>query len=166
MKSIKRIKQNDKTDQSEPKGRIRPQLKEAIRLMVEEGQTILQAAESIGYQANSLIVALKKPHVAAYKTGISRAFVDCEKERSFQKLVWLRDNASSERVSLDAAKTIAAMDERFTRAPIAIKHSGNINHTITPGYIIDLCDGMYPPDLDEEDETIVDGRILVDVAED
>lgn len=95
--------------QAQLNGRIRPALKEAIRLMVEEGCTLGDAAQKTSYQIHSLKCAFKKPHVAAYKTGVLRAFVEGEKDRSFQKMVYLRDHASSERVQADMAKTIAAM---------------------------------------------------------
>ena len=54
----------------------------------------------------SLRVALHKPHVQAFMTGLKRERLGLESLRSFQKVVDLRDNAVSEKVALDASKAI------------------------------------------------------------
>lgn len=150
-RSRKPHKNPDKNTLAKSKGRITPQLKAAIHALVHMGQTVKEAAVTAGYREESLRKALKKPHVQAYKSEVFRAMFDSEKERSFLKMVELRDKAKSERVRADMAKQIAAMDERFQAGSKVHKHvSGSIKHT--PGYVIDLSgdnDTVPPAEKDQ-----------------
>lgn len=85
---------------------IRPRLREVCRLIVEQGLTLGQAAESAGMAYESARVALHKPHVRQYLTGLKRERLGVETIRSFHRATELRDTAQSEKVQLDAAKLI------------------------------------------------------------
>ncbi|HWW12417.1 MAG TPA: hypothetical protein VN018_07865 [Brevundimonas sp.] len=85
---------------------IRPRLRVALDALVGKGLTIGEAAQEAGLSYEGLRLALHKPHVQAFMTGLKRERLGLESLRSFQKVVDLRDNAVSEKVSLDASKAI------------------------------------------------------------
>ena len=120
--------------------RISQQLKDAITAMITQGKTRAQAAESVGLKDQSLYYALCKPHVIRYKNEVMRAFRESEIERSFTKMTTLREEAKSEHVQADMAKTIASFDDRFQPGQ-RVTHGGNINIR-SVGYVIDLRDDM------------------------
>lgn len=78
--------------------------------MVYEGHTITQAAEKAGMTYESVRVALQRPHVQAALASLKRERVGLESLRSFHKVTELRDAAASEKVQLDAAKTIMTVN--------------------------------------------------------
>lgn len=131
VKPIQRVKDPSKL-------RISARLKEAIDLMILNGLIRKEAAEKAGLTDHSLYTALRKPHVIAYKNEVMRAFRESEIERSFTRMVDLRDNAKSEHVNADMAKTIASYDERFQPGQ-RVTHGGSINIK-SVGYVIDLRD--------------------------
>jgi hypothetical protein len=86
-------------------GRIRPALETAIRLIVEQGYTIADAAKSVGYREHSLIQALHKPHVRAFRAGVKRAWLDSQTSKAWLTVADLAANAASEDVRLKASRT-------------------------------------------------------------
>ena len=121
------------------KGRISPQLKQAIELIVQEGKTLADAAQAVGLKKESLQKSLKKPHVAQFKTRVFSVFKDGLAEASLSRVSELAMTAKSESVRLDANKTLMGLDERFQpTSKVKHQHSGNV--TQTPGYVIDLTD--------------------------
>lgn len=90
------------------KPQVRPALAKAIDQMVRHGLTISQAAENAGMQYESLRVALQKPHVQEHLAGVKRERLGLETLRSWHVVSELRDNSPSDKVRLDAAKTVIA----------------------------------------------------------
>lgn len=85
---------------------VRPRLREVCRLLVEEGRTLAQAAQTAGMTYESARVALHKPHVQAFLASLKRERLGFETIRSMHRVAELRDTAQSEKVSLDAAKLL------------------------------------------------------------
>jgi hypothetical protein len=88
------------------KGRIRPALATAIRLIVEEGHTQADAAQAVGMNPVSLSLALKKPHVKALREAVKRAWLDNETGKAWLTVINLSNGAASEDVRLKAAKLL------------------------------------------------------------
>lgn len=101
---------------------IRAPLERAIRLMVEEGRTLVDAAEISALQEESLRKALRKPHVAVFVSSLRREWLSGQTLQSFHKISALRDGAQSEKVQLDACKTIITaageLAPEANRAPV------------------------------------------------
>ena len=92
----------DKYGRPIAKGRIRPALLTAIRLIVEEGLTQADAAKRVGYKQESLSSALRKPHVQVVVAGVKRAWLDSRTSRAWVNVAQLADGAVSEDVKLKA----------------------------------------------------------------
>lgn len=103
------------------KAQIRPRLSKAIEAMVNHGLTIHQAAENAGMTYESLRVALHKPHVQAHMSHVKRERLGLETLRSWHVVSELRDSSLSDKVRLDAAKTVitAAGELAAEREPAA-----------------------------------------------
>lgn len=86
------------------KGRstIRPALADAVRLMVMQGYTITEAAEAVKMKRRSLVIALRKPHVAAHVADVKRAWMDNRTSKAWVNVAELADRAASEDVRLKA----------------------------------------------------------------
>jgi len=87
------------------KGRISPELRTAITLIVHEGLTVADAAKRTGYQTESLSKALIKPHVKAFRASVKRAWLDSKTERAWLNMARLADSACSEDVQYKSNKT-------------------------------------------------------------
>ena len=87
------------------RGRVSPALRSAITLIVTDGLTVRQAAERSGYKYESLLIAMRKPHVRAFRDGVKRAWMESRTEKAWLTVADLADNAASEDVRLKAAKT-------------------------------------------------------------
>ncbi len=87
------------------KGRVSPALRTAITLIVQEGLTIPEAAQRTGYRYESLLLALRKPHVRAVKDGVKRAWMESQVEKAWLTVADLAGNSLSDDVRLKAAKT-------------------------------------------------------------
>lgn len=98
------------------KGRIRPALATAIRLIVEEGHTQADAAQAVGMNPVSLSLALKKPHVKALRDGVKRAWLDNKTGKAWLTVAALAENAASEDVRLKAAKLFLEAAGELERA--------------------------------------------------
>ena len=86
------------------KGRIRPALMTAIRLIVEDGLTQAAAAQRVGMKAASLSIALRKPHVVAMRAAVKRAWLDSETSKAWRTMAYLANGAASEDVRHKSAK--------------------------------------------------------------
>jgi hypothetical protein len=86
------------------KGRIRPALRAAIRLIVEEGHTQADAARTVGMNPVSLSLALRKPHVVALRAAVKRAWLESESSKAWVTMADLMHNGVSEDIRLKAAK--------------------------------------------------------------
>lgn len=93
------------------KGRIRPALDTAIRLIEEQGYTIADAAKSVGYRTHSLVQALHKPHVRAFRAHVKQAWRESESSYAWFTMTRLARNAASEDVKFKSAKFLIEMDE-------------------------------------------------------
>ena len=93
------------------KGRIRPALDTAIRLIEEQGFTIADAAKSVGYRTHSLVQALHKPHVRAFRAHVKRAWRESESSYAWYTMTRLARDAASEDVKFKSAKFLIEMDE-------------------------------------------------------
>ena len=86
------------------KGRMRPALASAIRLIVEEGLSQCDAAQRVGLRQESLSKALHKPHVRAFKEGVKRAWLASRTEKAWHTMAQLADSSSSDDVRHKSAK--------------------------------------------------------------
>lgn len=93
------------------KGRISPELRTAITLIVHEGLTVADAAKRTGYQTESLSKALIKPHVKAFRSDVKRAWLASKTERAWLTVADLAERGNSEDVRLKAAKVFIDADE-------------------------------------------------------
>ncbi len=102
------------------KGRIRPALDTAIRLIEEQGFTIADAAKSVGYRTHSLVQALHKPHVRAHRADVKRAWRESETAAAWHVMAKLARGACSEDVQHKSAKFIIdKAEEAAARTPEA-----------------------------------------------
>lgn len=88
------------------KGQLRAPLRAAIALIVGEGLSISDAAKRVGYQPDSLSAALQKPHVRAYRADVKRTWLDGETSQAWARVISLAKTADSEKVQLEANKTV------------------------------------------------------------
>ena len=92
---------------TQPKLRISARLKTAIEGMVELGLTRDKAAERAEITDHALYCALRKPHVAAYRTALMGVLRTSAASRTIAHAERLMDGAQSEHVRLEAAKWLA-----------------------------------------------------------
>lgn len=85
---------------------IRAPLERAIRLMVEDGRTLSEAAKMAELKDESLRKALAKPHVKSFVSSTKAAWLAGETLVSWKTVTTLRDASQSDKVRLDAAKTV------------------------------------------------------------
>ena len=95
----------DKDGNAIRKGRIRPALMTALRLIVEEGLSQDAAAKRVGMKGPSLTVALHKPHVRAALAGVKRAWLESQTSKAWLTVANLAESAVSEDVRLKASRT-------------------------------------------------------------
>lgn len=116
--------------------RLSPRLKQACDLLASgECRTIKAAAERVGLSREHLGRMLDRPHVQAFLTRDARKTIAMGIARASRRMVELVD-ASSEHVSLDAAKHVLAIE--------GIKPASDrqvaVNVGLSVGYVIDLSD--------------------------
>lgn len=92
-----------------PIGLISKRLEQALLLIVQSGFSIKSAAEATGYRANSLAMALRRPHVQARKRDIVQAFMASGIDLARHTLVDLL-GSKSEEVRHKAARTILEVE--------------------------------------------------------
>jgi hypothetical protein len=90
----------------ERRGQVRPALRAAINLIVNDGLSLVDAAQRTGMKANSLSVALKKPHVKAWVEGVRRARMSSATFKAWHTVIDLMENAASEDVRHKAARSV------------------------------------------------------------
>lgn len=90
------------------KKRVGEALATAIRYIEEQGYSVGQAAEATGYKRNSLFAALAKPHVKVFRAGVKRAWRDAAAPKAWNQITKLAEAAGSEKVRLEASKTVLA----------------------------------------------------------
>src|SRR5262245_11767588 len=95
---------------TERKTRISTKVREAVRLMVEEGLNRATAAERVGLRDNSLYIALRKPDVCSYRNELMRALRESEASRTISRAAKLADTAESEHVRRDANEWLAGIE--------------------------------------------------------
>lgn len=119
----------------------------AVELMVFEGQTRSQAAESVGVSDEYLRKCFIKPDVLAYFNQCQEVLRTSARPRALRKIIDLSEKAGSERVALDASKYLDGMDRGAHQVGATVINNTQINNTlnVTPGYVIDL----RPDDADE-----------------
>lgn len=126
------------------KARISKRLREAIRLMVEDGLTRAKAAETAGMTDHGLYSALRKPHVRALRRELVGALRESAASRTIARAEKLADSAESEHVRNDANKFLASLDP--DTAPINRNESTITHKGIGPGLIIQIG-ASEPPAL-------------------
>lgn len=92
-----------------PIGTVSKRLEQALLLIVQSGFSIKSAAEATGYRANSLAIALRRPHVPARKRDIGQAFMASGIDLARHTLVDLL-GSKSEEVRHKAARTILEVE--------------------------------------------------------
>ena len=95
----------DKDGKALRKGRIRPALMTAIRLIVEQGLSQVDAAQRVGMKQESLSKALHKPHVKVALAGVKRAWLESQTSKAWLTVANLAESAVSEDVRLKASRT-------------------------------------------------------------
>lgn len=106
----------------------------ACDLMALEGLSRKEAATRVGLSDHSLYLALRNPVVLRYHNEALEVLRTGERGKSVVKIAHLRDNAASERVSLEAAKHLDA------RGPAG--NGGvtvNVGVNVQPGYLVDVA---------------------------
>jgi len=98
------------------KGRVSPALRTAIKLIVEEGLPVADAAKRTAYKVESLHKALCKPHVRAFRLSVKRAWLASQTERAWLTVSELALQANSEDVRLKAAKVFIEADQAARNA--------------------------------------------------
>ncbi|MDI7862544.1 hypothetical protein MRS76_11285 [Rhizobiaceae bacterium n13] len=127
-----------KKEKKEP-AELSPKTRAAIELMVFEGNKRSEAAATVGMHDESLRRALTKPNTLAYLNECMEVLRTGARPRALHKIIALSEKASSERVSLDAAKYLDGMDRGAhqvgaTQVNVQVNNSVNV----LPGYVIDL----------------------------
>lgn len=92
-----------------PQTRIAPRLDQAIQMLVHTGCSIREAAESTGYNTNSLTTALKRPHVIARKRDIIAAFMQNGQDLCRKTLLDIVKSSKSDGARIEAIKTFLTL---------------------------------------------------------
>lgn len=95
---------------SEVKLRVSNRVKVAIDAMVDDGLTRAKAAEVAGISDHGLYVALRKPHILAYRRERMEVLRASEASRSISRVAKLADSAESEHVRLGANIHLMGID--------------------------------------------------------
>lgn len=125
------------TPQRASRKRFSPKLLKAINLL-ETGECTTQkaAAARAGISGQHLSTMLNRPDVRAFLSDRARQTVAGASLRASHRLRELVD-ASSEHVSLDAAKHVLAIEGIKPAEAVG----PTVNIAITPGYVVDLSPG-------------------------
>lgn len=107
---------------SKPKSRLSGKIREAVRLMVEDGLTRPQAAEKTGLQDNSLYKALRRPDVRSLRNELLRGCRESAASGVVKRVLDLATGAKSDAVKLDANRFLADVAQE---GPV---HRGEITH--------------------------------------
>lgn len=124
------------------KTRIGSKVKEAVRLMVEEGLKRPVAAERAGLKDNSLYVALRRPDVCAFRAELMRVLRESEASRTIARVATLADTAQSEHVRLGANEFLAGIEGI---SPVQRSESLHVHQHLVPGLTV-VRGGWQPHD--------------------
>lgn len=130
---------------AEKNTRISKRLREAIRLMVEEGLTRAKAAETAGMTDHAVYCALRKPHVRALRREFVGALRESAASRTIARAEQLADGAESEHVRNDANKFLASLD--VDTSPVQRSEQTVTHRNLGPGLVI-VISGDERPSLD------------------
>ena len=89
--------------------RIAPRLNQALELIVNEGLSLKQAADRVGYTQNALAIALRKPHVIARKADITHVFMQSGRDLCKKTLLELVRTSKSDGARIEAIKTFLTL---------------------------------------------------------
>lgn len=124
---------------------ISKRMRKVIALLVSgECKTQKAACERVGMNADHISRELAKPRIQAFIASEARKTIARGTMRASARILELVD-ASSEHVSLDAAKHVLAIDGI---RPPSEGGNTNVNINISPGYVVNLGD---PPKVIEHD---------------
>jgi hypothetical protein len=120
--------------QGERKVRISPKVREAIRLMVEEGRSRKDAAIACGITDDWLYRALLRPECLDLRNRLMGALRTSEAARSIARAAKLADGAQSEHVRMDANKWLGGLD-----GIVPVQRTENLHvHRHAPGLTINF----------------------------
>jgi hypothetical protein len=89
--------------------RIAPRLHQALELIVNEGLSLKDAAERVGYTQNALAIALRKPHVIARKRDILQCFMQSGADLCRNSLLEIVKTSKSDGARIEAIKTFLTL---------------------------------------------------------
>jgi hypothetical protein len=104
------------------KTRLSTQIREGVRLMVEDGLTRPLAAEKVGILDNSLYKALRRPDVRSLRNDLLRGCRESAASGVVKRVLDLATGAKSDAVKLDANRFLADVAQE---GPV---HRGEITH--------------------------------------
>lgn len=131
--------------------RISARVKDALSLMVYEGKSRKEAANTAGITDHGLYQALSRPHVKAYRNKLLADLRDSAAARSVARVDRLADTAQSEHVKLEANKWLAGLEGVSPVQRSETHITGEL--TVSPGYVIDLTPQAPVIDGDVQDVT-------------
>lgn len=115
--------------------RISARVREAIRIMVEEGLNRSEAAERAGLKDNSLYVALRRPEILALRRELMEVLRASAASKSIARVDKLASDAASEHVRLAANELLLGL-----AGHVPMKRTeGHVVHEVqrhVPGLII------------------------------
>lgn len=123
------IKQLPDSPKPPAKHRIKPALREAIRLMIWEALPRALAAQRAGMTDHGLYQALQRPHVQKLYNQEFTRLKDGSAVRAFINIVDLADNATSQDVRLRANTWLAGVAGIAPAQKVQVQ--GQVNHHFT-----------------------------------
>lgn len=100
-------------------------IREIVRLMVEDGQTWQQAADTVGLKRQRAYRALHKPHVIAYRREERKRFVELLSTRVPVKLNELMDSENAA-AAVRAALALEDLNNQSQSSPTRRIQTGGI----------------------------------------
>lgn len=88
------------------KERVSPALRSAVTLIVTEAYSITDAAKRVGITRETLSRALKRPAVKTLLADVKRAHLESRTYKAWNRVEELAEGAASEKVKLEANRTI------------------------------------------------------------
>jgi hypothetical protein len=122
-----------KAPQTTTRQRISARMKHACSLLAKRGMTVTDAAKAAKLSRTHLSRELSKPHIQVFLAQEMRRTVAIGALRASNRVVELVD-ASSEHVSLDAAKHVLAIQGIKPTADQAV----SVSIDLKAGFVIDL----------------------------
>lgn len=122
--------------------RISDEMRECVRIMVEEGLPLPMAAEKANITRCTAVKAIQRPHVKALHNQMLKDLKDNAAQQAYLRINSLSITADSERLKYDANRWVAGVDGI---SPVT-KVEGRHHHSHSFG-------GFDYPDLDPIDVT-------------